>query len=364
MIDKKLGWLKDFTDPRDFTVDHPEVTPFLLKRTVFGDKDGAAIPHRCLISDTIDLPPIMDQGSLGSCTANAASYMYQVYLRVAELDGNEPFSRLFLYKVARNLLGWEGDTGAYLRTMMQALCLFGAPPESFYPYEAEKFDIEPSGFLYSLASNYQALKYYRLDKQGADPDKVVESIKVNLAANRACMFGFVVFSNLDQSGDVAYPGSHDKQKGGHAVCFAGDTKISLLDGRELSLVELASEFKTKPFWVYSCDVNGNLVPGKAHSPRCTQKQAKLVAVELDNGEKVKCTPEHRWMLRTGNYREAQHLQAGDSLMPLYRKISSNGLPGYELAFNPGTGRWGYTHQLVDSVIEGPKQRGRIIHHKE
>lgn len=215
----RMGWIKDFADPRDFTVDHDEVGPFLLKSEAFGD--GAPCPSTHSISDTIDLPPIMDQGSLGSCTANAGSYMYQTYLRVANLDGNEAFSRLFLYKVARNLLGWKGDTGAYLRTMMQSLSLFGAPPERFYPYEPEKFDAEPSGFLYSLARNYQALTYYRLDKAGADPDKVTASIKVNLAADRACVFGFVVFNNLDHSGDVAFPGSHDKQTGGHAICAVG-----------------------------------------------------------------------------------------------------------------------------------------------
>ena len=30
-------------------------------------------------------------------------------------------SRLFLYKVTRDLLGWTGDTGAFLRSTMGAL---------------------------------------------------------------------------------------------------------------------------------------------------------------------------------------------------------------------------------------------------
>ena len=36
-------------------------------------------------------------------------------------------SRLFLYKATRNLLHWTGDTGAYLRSTLEALALFGVP---------------------------------------------------------------------------------------------------------------------------------------------------------------------------------------------------------------------------------------------
>jgi hypothetical protein len=42
-------------------------------------------------------------------------------------------SRLFLYTVTPDLLGWTGDRGAFLRTTMGALGLFGAPPEKYWP---------------------------------------------------------------------------------------------------------------------------------------------------------------------------------------------------------------------------------------
>jgi hypothetical protein len=58
-------------------------------------------------------------------------------------------------------LKWSGDTGAYLRTALEALALFGVPPESYWPYDVTKFDVEPSAFLYSFGANYKALKYYR-----------------------------------------------------------------------------------------------------------------------------------------------------------------------------------------------------------
>lgn len=97
-------------------------------------------------------------------------------------------------------------------------------------------------------------------------------------------------------------------------CFTGDTKISLCNGTEKTMSELEG---SDPFWVYSIDNSGNIVPGRA--TRCWKSGvgAPLVQVELDNGEIVRCTPEHQWMLMDGTYREAKDLQPEDSLMPLY-----------------------------------------------
>jgi C1A family cysteine protease len=60
-------------------------------------------------------------------------------------------SRLFFYKVTRNLMKQKGDTGAYLRRTMGAMVLFGVPPEEYWPYSdnKEKFDHEPPSFCYA-----------------------------------------------------------------------------------------------------------------------------------------------------------------------------------------------------------------------
>ena len=47
--------------------------------------------------------------------------------------------------------------------------------------------------------------------------------------------------------------------------------------------------------------------------------ATLVEVTLDNGEKIHCTPEHKFMLRDGTYCEAKNLHENQSLMSLYTK---------------------------------------------
>lgn len=110
-------------------------------------------------------------------------------------------------------------------------------------------------------------------------------------------------------------------EGGTVGCFTGDTKISLVDGREVSLLQLVDEFNNgKVNYVYSFnETTKRIEPGKIVKAWCTRKNASLVEVELDNGEKFRCTPNHRIMLRDGTYKEARYLQPNDSVMPRYRK---------------------------------------------
>ena len=130
-------------------------------------------------------------------------------------------SRLFLYKVTRNLLGWEGDTGAFLRTTMQALVLFGMPPEEWWPYDIDTFDEQPDAFLYAYASNYKAIQYLRLDPPGTSPKDVLLSIKAAISKNYAIMFGFSTYSSLGWEPDIQYPSQTDVLDGGHAVLAVG-----------------------------------------------------------------------------------------------------------------------------------------------
>lgn len=100
-------------------------------------------------------------------------------------------------------------------------------------------------------------------------------------------------------------------------CFTGDTKVSLLDGRELSFLELLDEYGYDgKFWVYSCTSDGDVVPGLAHSVHKTKVSTRIAIVKLDSGEEIKCTPDHRFMLRDGSYVEAKDLHNEVSLMSL------------------------------------------------
>lgn len=144
-------------------------------------------------------------------------------------------------------------------------------------------------------------------------------------------------------------------------CFTGDTRVSLLNGKELSLAELANGEAGEEFWVYSCDSDGNIVAGKAHSARKTRENAELIKVILDNGESIRCTPDHSFLMRDGSYKEAKDLRPDDSLMPLYRRVSPG---GYELCYNPkisGKRGWRATHRIV-AYGPGGRTGGMAAHH--
>jgi C1A family cysteine protease len=173
--------------------------------------------------------PIEDQGNLGSCTANAAVALVEYFERRASGKHIEA-SRLFVYKAERNLLGWTGDTGAYLRTAMEALVLFGAPPERYWPYDGRaeasntRFDVEPTSFCYAFGDNFKALKYFRLDPGSNTPAQTLDNIKQLVAAGFPSMFGFPVYSEYDaplEGGLVAFPAAGSQYRGGHANVVAG-----------------------------------------------------------------------------------------------------------------------------------------------
>lgn len=117
--------------------------------------------------------------------------------------------------------------------------------------------------------------------------------------------------HMAQDFSMRYPLVHPQ---GNFGCFTGETKIKLLDGTEESFAELAKLPADQIFHVYSVDKNGQIVVGEGRHARLTKQKAELVEVVLDSGEVIKCTPDHRFMLRDGSYKQAQDLKAEDILM--------------------------------------------------
>jgi C1A family cysteine protease len=225
---KGMGWLREHADVRDYSLDSEEVQKLfagsgsttLRRLTRTADepvKTPAAVDLRQYFS------PVEDQGQLGSCTANAACGIVEYYQR-RSFDTYVDMSRLFLYKVTREYLGLTGDSGAYLRSTIGALALFGLPPERYLPYVISRFDDEPPAFDYAFAQAYKALTYYRLDQPGVSGDQLVQDIKTQVAAGLPAMFGFTVYPSIrepESPGDIPYPSAGEDPIGGHAIVTAG-----------------------------------------------------------------------------------------------------------------------------------------------
>ena len=228
-----MGWLPDLPDFRDYTAESKAVS---TAKSKLGEdlsvhamltKIGVAKSPKAGLVTSIDwrsyCSPVENQLSIGSCTAHAGVGMVEYYERRA-FGRHIDASRLFLYKVTRNLLGWTGDTGAYLRSTMGALTVFGVPPERYYPYAVADYDNEPSAFLYAFAQSFQAISYYRLDPSGVSRDALLARIKTNLAAGLPSMFGFTVYSSIRQagaSGEIPFPIASETVLGGHAIMAVG-----------------------------------------------------------------------------------------------------------------------------------------------
>ncbi len=116
-------------------------------------------------------------------------------------------------------------------------------------------------------------------------------------------------------------------------CFRGDTRIPLLGGTQKSLKDMAEAGGF--WWVYSLDSAGQVVPGKAVALK-TRDDAELMRIVACGGEEIICTPDHRFMLNDGSYREARDLRSNDSLMPLYRRWQTR--DGYEGRSNARSAR--------------------------
>lgn len=145
-------------------------------------------------------------------------------------------------------------------------------------------------------------------------------------------------------------------------CFTGDTLVPTLDGKSYSLNELAEN--EKEIIVYASTESGKTVAAKA-TAKITRTNAELVKVVLDSGAKIRCTPDHEFMLRDGKFVEAKDLKSGESLMPLYRETDKD---GYVLVQQNYSGRMQKAHWIVArSGLLGEIPRFEndqtIIHHK-
>jgi len=156
----------------------------------------------------------------GNCTAQAAVGLVE-YLERRVTGKHMDGSRLFVYKVTRNLLGWTGDTGAYVRTTLKALAKFGVCPERYWPYQIANLDVEPPAFCYAYGQTARAQQYFRIDRAGADRNVVLQMVKRLLVIGLPCAFGFVVYDWGNATGEFVMPGSEDRPQGGHAVMAAG-----------------------------------------------------------------------------------------------------------------------------------------------
>src|SRR3989339_252627 len=155
-----------------------------------------------------------------------------------------------------------------------------------------------------------------------------------------------------------------------AGCFAGNVKVALVDGRSLSFEDLVKEEKEgKQNFCYTIKKEGSVGIEKIKNPRITKTDVEVIKIVLDNNEEIVCTPDHKFMLRDGSYKQASDLKKEDSLMPFHKRISKLGgritIKGYEMVWDQNK-TWIFTHMLADeyNLQNGVynKEQGDARHH--
>ena len=108
-------------------------------------------------------------------------------------------------------------------------------------------------------------------------------------------------------------------------CFSGDTQIVLAEGRNISFRDLVAEqAQGREHVCYTICHDGTIGLERIIHARVTKRDATVIKLTLDNGEEVICTPDHRFMLRDGSYKQAVELTSDDLLMPVYGRLSETG----------------------------------------
>ena len=151
------------------------------------------------------------------------------------------------------------------------------------------------------------------------------------------------------------------------MCLAMDTKVPLLDGRVLTIYEIAKEYNEgKTLWAYSCDpITGKFVPGLISWAGETRKNAEVVRITLDNGKSIVCTPDHKFPVWNKGFVEAKDLTVGESMMPHYTRESKiqDSNPYLQL-FDNEKKKWQFVHRLVSTWKDEQEIINEFVYHPD
>lgn len=164
-------------------------------------------------------PPIVDQGDLGSCTANALAAAWGFLLMKEGADTFQPASRLFIYFQERLAEGTVNqDAGATLYDGIRAMQRVGCCGEKFWPYIPALFNIPPVPEAQQEAAKHKITDAGKLS--------TLHQMKDCLAKGLPFVFGFQVFENFEseemaKNGMLGMPSKGEQYMGGHAVMAVG-----------------------------------------------------------------------------------------------------------------------------------------------
>ena len=167
--------------------------------------------------------PVYDQGDLGSCTANAVAFAYWFCEQFERENSPVQISRLWQYYFSRFLEGTtSSDSGAQISDAIRVPTIFGAVPETLWPYIISNYTLMPPNQLFGVATKHKSV-------QNLSVNQDVNSLKAALASGLPIVFGIMVYSSFESesttaTGIVPMPNTATEELlGGHCIAIVGYT---------------------------------------------------------------------------------------------------------------------------------------------
>lgn len=164
------------------------------------------------------MPPVYDQGQLGSCTANAgmAAFEYEWKRQHGDFLGG---SRLGLYQdELRHDGNYPQDAGSYTSTVVWVFQHKGIGLEKCWGYDITKLAKKAPACYTKEAKGFRLVEAYDVD--GNDG----KSIRLALSNGYPVMFGCYVYQgidNLPSSNILPMPKKGERPIGGHELLIVG-----------------------------------------------------------------------------------------------------------------------------------------------
>jgi C1A family cysteine protease len=165
------------------------------------------------------MPPIQDQGQLGSCTAfgTLRCFDFAQHMETGQFFNG---SHLFQYYNTRSLEGTTNqDAGGSIRDAMKALAHYGVCPELEWPYNPVRFRRDPAPNCYQDALHHRSIQYLRVARTG---------IRQAIAAGFPVVFGATLYESFESIGPtianhwtIPMPDKSESIIGGHCLTIAG-----------------------------------------------------------------------------------------------------------------------------------------------
>jgi len=173
-----------------------------------------------------NMPPVFDQGNLGTCVAASTSWGPKTFQEISQGDyPAQGLSTAYLYSLCKQLDGIPEKPGTYPRIAMKALQKYGVVPEVLMPYHTLTDDKNlpaPPESLLEQAKQYKIKTYAEV----VSPIEQDYSVRINILREAIAKEGpilaalLVYDSFMDvKAPDYIIPYPQGYLRGGHAVCL-------------------------------------------------------------------------------------------------------------------------------------------------